>query len=117
MELDFLEAQPFGLTPKRGEGHESDETTASADRVAKLGSGSYPVRCRRILARSRRRPNYWDNRGCGRAHPEVARRTVRTSTGHVPSQRSFVSGPDPLDRAVTSYLRGSVNLLGPEKRC
>src|SRR5207245_5234222 len=74
MESDLLEAQPFGLTPKRGEKHESDETTASADRVAKLGSRSYPDRCKRLLLRSRRPPSCRDNRSCGQAHLVVAKK-------------------------------------------
>ena len=45
MESDLLEAQPFGLTPKRGEKRESDETTALVDRVAKLSSGSAQLIC------------------------------------------------------------------------
>ena len=95
MESDLLEAQPFGLTPKRGEKHESDETTASADRVAKLGSGRYPDRCKRLLLRSRRPPSCRDNRSCGQALLVVAKKDRSPIHSHVPSQRSFVSGPDP----------------------
>ena len=94
MELDLLKAQLFGLTPKRGEKHESDETKASVDRVAKLGPRSYPYRCKRLLLRSRRPPSHRDNRSSRRAHLEVAKKRP-TAHPHAKSRlRDLLSDPN-----------------------
>src|SRR3989442_8129741 len=91
-----MEFGPRGSTVRphteKREGHESDQTTASVDTVAKLGSRSCPGLCKRLLLRSRNPPNYRDIRGCGRTHLEVAKGPSAHQTGHVPSSHTTTVG-------------------------